>query len=144
MSAWCCHTLPKARQGVVPGNEQTRIEHQKQEMVKKRTNIIKFPRGGVDPPVASTRADTKRDLPRDVKSEGFFAALIRCLWVVVVLVWPVLKWLISVEVFFQAIRAIYYWDKPDVHAGWTFLLHFAVLTIITYFVSAYKPKNMLL
>ena len=54
----------------------------------------------------------------------------------------VLKWLVSIEVFFQFIRMIYHWNTPGVYAGWTFLLHFAVLTALTYFVSIYKPKGL--
>ena len=33
-------------------------------------------------------------------------------------------------------------STPGVYAGWTFLLHFAVLTALTYFVSIYKPKGI--
>jgi len=33
------------------------------------------------------------------------------------------------------------WNTPDVYATWTFLLHLAVLVLLTYFVSLYKPKG---
>ena len=68
--------------------------------------------------------------------------MVRTIWVVTVLIWPVLRWVLSFEVLFQMVRMFYYWNTPGVHAGWTFLLHFAVLTAITYFVSAYTPKGL--
>ncbi|MEW7981762.1 MAG: hypothetical protein G8D58_14015, partial [gamma proteobacterium symbiont of Phacoides pectinatus] len=37
---------------------------------------------------------------------------------------------------------IYHWNTPDVYAGWTFLLHFAVLTVLTYVMANWKPKGM--
>lgn len=68
--------------------------------------------------------------------------LVRWVWIAVVLVWPLLKWVISVSAFFQGLRAIYYWNDPTVLAGWSFLAHFAVLTVLTYFVSVFKPKGI--
>jgi hypothetical protein len=78
----------------------------------------------------------------NAKGKALLAGLVRLIWVVTVLVWPVLKWVVSIEVFFQFVRMIYHWDTPGVYAGWTFLVHFAVLTALTYFVSLYKPKGI--
>jgi hypothetical protein len=55
---------------------------------------------------------------------------------------PLLKWVVSIEVFYQGVRAVYYWSDPAVHAGWTFFAHFAGLTALTYFVSVFKPKGV--
>ncbi|EGQ9696242.1 protein kleE [Vibrio parahaemolyticus] len=110
------------------------------------SNIVKFPKvgptGSNSPPDKSLKqtSDTKPQKP--VKSVRFFAAIVRWVWVATVLVWPVLKWIVSINVFFQAIRALYYWGNPEVNAGWTFLAHFVVLTLLTYFVSIYKPKDV--
>ena len=71
-----------------------------------------------------------------------FAPVVKAVWVVVVLVWPLLKWIVSIDVFFQFIRMVYHWNTPGVFAGWTFLAHFAVLVALTYFVSIYKPKGI--
>ena len=69
-------------------------------------------------------------------------ALVKVVWVVAVLVWPVLKWVVTLDVLFQLVRMLYHWNTPGVFAGWTFMLHFAVLTALTYFVSMYKPKGL--
>jgi hypothetical protein len=71
---------------------------------------------------------------------ALLSGLVRAVWVTTVLVWPVLKWVLSIEVFFQLLRMFYHWNTPGVHAGWTFLAHFGALATITYFVALYKPK----
>lgn len=110
------------------------------------SKIIKFPKGGpVHPgPPAAVPVQPQADPPKatNAKGGGFVAAVVRWVWIAVVLVWPVLKWVVSIEVFFQGVRMVYYWNTPGMYAGWTFLLHFAALTALTYFVSIYKPKGI--
>jgi len=103
------------------------------------TNIYKFP--GKDAAPAIPVPD-KASGDFYAKGKSLSAALVCFVWVVVVLVWPVLKWVLSVEVFFKLLRAFYYWDDPGSHAGWVFLMHFAALTAVTYFVSFFKPKGL--
>jgi hypothetical protein len=101
------------------------------------TNIINFPRRAKpvieDVPKAATPA------PTPVKA-GIGAGVVKAVWVVVVLVWPILKWVVALDCVYHLIRMMYHWNTPGIHAGVTFLLHFAVLTALTYFVSVYKPK----
>lgn len=108
------------------------------------SNIIKFPRSEQAGPVAPVPAAVPVEATKvsNAKGKGFLAGVLRFVWVAVVLVWPVLKWLVSIEVFFQFVRMVYHWNTPGIYAGWTFLLHFAVLTALTYFVSIYKPKGI--
>ena len=108
------------------------------------SNIIKFPRLTKPPPDPVDPTPTAASLPVPPKSKGrgFVAALVRFVWVATVLVWPILKWVAAIEVFFQFVRMLYHWNTPGVHAGWTFLLHFTVLTAFTYFTSIYKPRGL--
>lgn len=101
------------------------------------TNIINFPRR-IKPDIG----DAPKVAPATPDTAGIGAAVVKGLWVVTVLVWPILKWVVSIDCFFQLIRMIYHWDTPGVHAGLTFLAHFAVLTALTYFVSVFKPKGL--
>nr|WP_176451038.1 KleE stable inheritance protein [Bordetella pertussis] len=109
------------------------------------SNIVKFPKltkppaGPPEPPPAVVSSPAP---PQPPAGRGFVAGVIRFVWVATVLVWPILKWVLSIEVFFQFVRMLYHWNTPGAYAGWTFLLHFAVLTAITYFVSIYKPKGI--
>lgn len=101
------------------------------------TNIINFPRRAKpvieDAPKAATPAPTPG-------KAGIGAGVVKAVWVVVVLVWPILKWVVALDCVYHLIRMMYHWNTPGIHAGFTFLLHFAVLTALTYFVSVYKPK----
>lgn len=63
-------------------------------------------------------------------------------WMLTVLAWPVLKWVVSINVFFHFVKMFYYWDTPGIYAGWIFIFHFLALTALTYFVSNYKPKDL--
>lgn len=109
-------------------------------------NIIKFPRKDARPvkpaPAPVAAAPVKPAKASSTRGAALLAGLVRAVWVTTVLVWPVLKWVLSIEVFFQLLRMFYHWDTPGAHAGWTFLAHFAVLTAVTYFVSLYKPKGL--
>lgn len=109
------------------------------------SNIFKFPKSKQAepaPPVPAVAPPVEPAGVSSTKGKAFFAGVVRLVWIAVVLVWPVLKWVASIEVFFQFVRMIYHWNTPGVYAGWTFLLHFAVLTALTYFVSIYKPKGV--
>lgn len=100
------------------------------------TKIVKFP---------GARQDTPDEQPaKPCQSEQLVKdpAVLRGLWVVTVLLWPFLKWIVALDCVFQLLRTVYYWDTSGVHAGWTFMLHFAVLTALTYFVSVYKPRGL--
>ena len=106
------------------------------------TNIIKFP-GKAEAPAEVAPEPAAQEKPASAAPRrGLFAPVVKAVWVVVVLVWPLLKWIVSIDVFFQFIRMVYHWNTPGVFAGWTFLAHFAVLVALTYFVSIYKPKGI--
>ena len=108
------------------------------------SNIVKFPRLTKPPPEPVERPPTASPPPVPSKAEerGFVAVLVRFAGVATVLVWPILKWVAAIEVFFQFVRMLYYWNTLGAHAGWTFVLHFTALTALTYFVSIYKPKGL--
>lgn len=105
------------------------------------SNIIKFPPGD-SPPVNDVPLPVEAGKPVAYsRGRRIVNVLVRFIWVVTVLVWPFLKWILSIHVFFLFVRMIYHWNTPGEFAGWTFALHFAVLTALTYFVSLYKPKG---
>lgn len=75
-------------------------------------------------------------------SRRALAGLSRGLWTVIVLAWPVLRWVLSVDVFLRLLVMLYHWDTPGTYAGWTFLLHATVLVAMTYYVSIYRPHGL--
>ncbi|HEK2843851.1 TPA: hypothetical protein SMT83_003448 [Proteus mirabilis] len=70
-----------------------------------------------------------------------FKGFINYVGLILVILFPFLKWIISIDVFFMAMRAIYYWNDPLVHANWDFTIHFIFLVLLVSFVSAFKTKN---
>ncbi len=107
------------------------------------TNIIKFP-NVIELSGTATQYEPKaaaKAVP-SLKGSGVFACVVKIVWVVTVLVWPLLRWIISLDVVFQLLQMMYYWHTPGVHAGWTVLMHFGVLTALTCFVALYKPKGV--
>jgi Uncharacterized KleE stable inheritance protein len=62
-------------------------------------------------------------------------------WLVLVCLWPVGRWIATIDLSFQLIRTAYYWNTPHVYAGWTFLLHFAVFTAWIYLVGVHRPAG---
>jgi len=100
-------------------------------MGQEMTNIINFPRPGFNP----IRTEQK------TQKTGMVSTLIKGVWVLLVLFWPFIRFFLSIDCAFQFFRMIYFWNALGVHAGWTFIIHFAVLTLLTYFVSIYKPNT---
>lgn len=98
--------------------------------------IVKFPR-------PKKPAPEQRDAsPTTVKTSPSDPLVLRVLWVLTVLLWPILKWVFALDCLYQLIRAIYHSNTPGVYGYWTFAAHFAVFCALTYFVSVYKPKGL--
>ena len=107
------------------------------------SNIIQFPRRDSPAPASDLAPPRLTPKPMDGTRGGdFLSNLVKVVWVFTVLMWPLTKWILSLDVLFQFVRMLYHWNTPGVYATWTFLLHFAVLILLTYFVSLYKPKRI--
>lgn len=72
---------------------------------------------------------------------GVFSWVINALWLMLVLLWPVLKWPVSIVVFIFALRASFLWDDPTLNVGWDFFLAFSVLCFLSFLVSKYSQKK---
>lgn len=107
-------------------------------------NIIKFPQKGRPAGKQATvpTPDLTRKSVKPTRVKIVLDKMVSFVWVTIVLVWPFVKWVLSIEIFFQMLRMIYHWNTPGVYAGWTFLLHFSVLVALTWFVDFYRPQGM--
>jgi len=102
-------------------------------------NVIKFPKQ----PVTFNKLDPALVSPRPIKAKpGYAHGVIKLFWVVGVLAWPLIKWVLSIDCVVQFLRMLYFWNSIGHNGGAIFLLHFALLTILTYFVTIYKPKGI--
>lgn len=102
------------------------------------SNVVKFPKPARPAPVVPpAAAPAARAVDAKKKSRNPIAIL----QIVVALLWPILKWVVALDVTWQFARMLYHWNTPGVFAGWTFLVHFAVFVGLIYFVSIYRPKG---
>ena len=103
-------------------------------------NAIEFPtaasRRVVEPIAVASQASEVSSRLSIVRLLGWFGAVAR---VAFLLCWPLLRWLMSLDVFVQFVRMLWYWNTPGVHAGITFAVHFAVLVAMTWFASTQRP-----
>ncbi len=76
-----------------------------------------------------------------MKVVNIFRATLALVWCCVVLAWPVLKWLLSLDVLFQFSKMVYFWGESESNAGWVFAAHFFLLSTLTYMVAFYKPRS---
>ncbi|WP_419589657.1 KleE stable inheritance protein [Thiolapillus sp.] len=98
-------------------------------------NVIKFPCHEPEP------VEVTATMPPG-RVARVWNGIAQFVWIVLMLLWPVMRVVAVTDVTFQFFRMIYHWNTPDVYAGWTFLLHFAVLTVLTYVMANWKPKGM--
>ncbi|MBD8828989.1 KleE stable inheritance protein [Pseudomonas sp. CFBP 13602] len=108
-------------------------------------NVFKFPGGQVArEALKSPPADAAPKKPQDSPgvAKKMSSGIVKVLWLATALVWPVLRWLLALDVAFQFALMVWHWDNPASHAGWTFALHFAVMVALTFFVSVFKPKDV--
>lgn len=107
-------------------------------------NVYKFPGGrgvqetrNVAPETAPKKPSNSPEMAKKTFSGG-----VKVLWFVVALVWPVLRWVLALDVVFQGVLMLWRWDTPGSYAGFTFSLHFAALVALTFFVSVFKPAGV--
>lgn len=107
------------------------------------TNIVKFPKKPVPTHPETTKpSSVVPGVPRKPNWwSRAWSGLLKVIWMLTVIIWPLLRWVISVASVCLFIRMIYYWDTPGIHAGVDFILSFFILTVLTYYVSHYKPKG---
>jgi hypothetical protein len=106
-------------------------------------NVFKFPGGdGLGKkPESPPPGSHKPDKIQPKRRYRFLNGLVGAVWLIVVLVWPALRWAIAIDVAFQGARMAWYWNTTGTHAGWTFLAHFAASTALTYFVEVFRPQG---
>ena len=97
--------------------------------------------GGAPAPSLKTQRTNSAGSTIKAISLSLLKSLCTSIWVVLVCLWPLVRWLAGIDLCFQLIRTAYYWNSPGVYAGWIFLLHFASFTVLTYFVAVHRPEG---
>jgi hypothetical protein len=102
------------------------------------TNVIKFPGRSRPPPIAVSPTVSRHD---DAMKNAA-ARVVGGIQLVLALLWPLLRWVLAIDVAWQFFRMLYLWKAADAYAGWTFALHFVVFVALLLFVSSYKPRRL--
>lgn len=108
------------------------------EVAMNRDNVIRFPRKmerRAPPPVETSAVIALPLWKRLVR--GAFTII----WMMTVLCWPVLKWIIALDVTCRFLLMLFRWNIPESNAGWVFILHFLIFSALTFYVSCYKPSS---
>ncbi|MGZ3238632.1 MAG: KleE stable inheritance protein [Burkholderiaceae bacterium] len=71
----------------------------------------------------------------------FGAAVLKVIWVLTVLIWPLLRIVLAMDCVYQFVRMLYHWNTPGVHAGWTFLFHFCRAVCVDIFCFGVQAKG---
>lgn len=103
--------------------------------------IIRFPTIRKETSVASTQTSAQAEQPSTIQRAPSLLG-IRVGWVVLVVLWPILRKVLALDCLVQFLIAIYHWDDAPFRGCLTFGIHFAVLTALTYFVATYKPRGL--
>ena len=81
--------------------------------------IINFPKHAK----VAQAVESSLMLPK-AKKRNIGSTLIKIVWVLTVLLFPLLELILLLDCVFQFFRMLYYWNTKEVHAGLIFVLHF--------------------
>jgi hypothetical protein len=113
----------------------------------KSAKLYQFPRHGQSASIAIVQ-------PEEIKTQNqkgsiktpliagwksIMSWIIGLVWLLLGMFWPLLNWIITMDVFFQLLRAVYYSNTP-VHATLQAAIHGFVYILLSLFVYLYRPK----
>ena len=63
---------------------------------------------------------------------------VRIFWMLTVMVWPVLRWMVALDVTAQLFRMLMLFADRGIYVDWTFIAHFSGFTALLCFVKFYR------
>lgn len=76
------------------------------------------------------------------RASSFFARstsmLVRIVWVLTVMVWPIFRWVLVFDLTAQLFRMLIIFADKGAYFDWTFMVHFLVVVAIFCFVECYR------
>ena len=113
----------------------------------KSAKIYQFPLHGRIASIPTVHAEnsvnTKKGSIKTPQSAGCKRIMpwaIGLVWLFLGMFWPLLNWLVAMDVVFQFLRAIYYSNTPAIHATLQAAIHGALYILLSLFVYLYRPK----
>jgi hypothetical protein len=114
----------------------------------KSAKLYQFPRHGRSASIAIVQ-------PEEIKTQNqkgsiktlliagwksIMSWIIGLVWLLLGMFWPLLNWIITMDVFFQFLRAVYYLSTPVIHATLQASIHGVLYILLSLFVYLYRPK----
>jgi len=89
--------------------------------------IIKFPKAA-------------EQTPRCFDGKVVLQFVVCFVWLIIAMLWPVLRWIAAFEVTLQALRMLLLFSERGFFLDWIFITHFLAFTALLCFVSLCRPK----
>jgi hypothetical protein len=111
----------------------------------KSAKLYQFPRYGRSTSIAIEQSEDVKTQKGAIKTpilagwKRIMLWIIGLVWLLLGLFWPLLNWIIAMDVVFQLLRAVYYSNTP-VHATLQAAIHGFVYILLSLFVYLYRPK----
>jgi hypothetical protein len=113
----------------------------------KSSNIVQFPRHGLTastPIEQSEIALNTRQVSKQAAKIARWKMILQwplgLVWLLVGLLWPLLKWVGAIDVLFQCSRALYFSNTPALHATLQAGTHSGCYLLISVLVYLYRPR----
>ena len=113
----------------------------------KSAKIYQFPRHGRATSIPIVHAENSVNIKNGSKKTHQIAGwkrimpwAIGLLWLFLGMFWPLLNWIVAMDVVFQFLRALYYSNTPAIHATLQAAIHGALYILLSLFVYLYRPK----
>ncbi|SEO18959.1 hypothetical protein SAMN05216404_11352 [Nitrosospira multiformis] len=74
--------------------------------------------------------------PRVHMGSKVVSRFVSILWFLVAFFWPVLRWLLAIDVTFQFFRMLIGFSRSGLYFDWSFFLHFLLYTCMICFVTS--------
>jgi len=85
---------------------------------------------------ASEPVEKKNRISKDL----FAPVIVQLVWLLMVMIWPLLRWVLALDVTLQLFRVLILSMQKGWYLDWILIAHFMFFVALTYFVSVYKPR----
>jgi hypothetical protein len=112
----------------------------------KSAKLYQFPRYGRSSSIAIEQSEDVKIRKGAIKIstlagwKRIMLWIIELVWLLLGLLWPLLNWIIAMDVVFQLLRAVYYSNTPAIHATLQASIHGVLYLLLSLFVYLYRPK----
>lgn len=84
----------------------------------------------------SEPVENKNRVSKDLST----SIIVQLVWVLTVMIWPLLRWVLALDVTLQLFRVFILSMHKGWYVDWILIEHFMFFVALTYFVSVYKPR----